>query len=46
MKVELTKVDNGWILQISKLDFVTKQVESSTFVFPSLEEALAKIKAA
>ena len=44
MEVKATKVDNGWILQVTKRDILTGQPEVSITVHPTVEDVIAKIK--
>lgn len=46
MEIKLSKVDNGYILQISKVDYITGKPDIALTVHTTLEEALEKIKAA
>lgn len=42
--VKIDKVDNGFILSITKFDFVSKRPETEIHVFKTLDEVLAHIK--
>jgi hypothetical protein len=46
MKVTLSKVDNGWIVEVSKRDILTQQVETKVTIHEDLESALNFIKTA
>lgn len=42
--VKLSKVDNGYIVEITKFDFATKRPELEVFVYKTLDEAVNAIK--
>lgn len=46
MEIKLNKVDNGYILQISKRDYISGQPEITLTVHTTLEEVIEKIKSA
>lgn len=46
MEVKLTKVENGFILQVTKWDVLTKQPDSKITVHETLKEALEHIEKA
>jgi hypothetical protein len=43
MEVKLTKVENGYVLQITKFDFQTRTPEEHVYIFTNLDAALAQI---
>lgn len=44
MEVKLTRVDNGWILQITKRDVLTNAPDQTVTIHATLEEALKQIE--
>jgi len=45
MTIRLTKVENGWILQITKIDVLTGRPDpEEVLIYGKLDEALEKIK--
>lgn len=46
MEVKLNKVDNGWILQVTKRDPLTREPDITLTIHSTLEEALEKIRKA
>ena len=44
MEATIKRVDNGWVVQFTIWDILTKKPEVSVFVYPTLEEVLEKVK--
>jgi hypothetical protein len=44
MEVQIKKIDNGYVVQVSKWDVLSRQPDVSVFAYATIDEALAKIK--
>lgn len=44
MKVVISKVDNGWVVELQKQDFVTKQMEITITVHTNFPAVLAYLE--
>lgn len=42
--VKIDRVDNGYIVSITKFDFVSKRPETEVHVFKTIEDVLSHIK--
>lgn len=44
MEIQIKKIDNGWVVQVTKWDMLTRQTDISVFAYTNIDQALAKIK--
>lgn len=44
ISAQISKVENGYIVQITKLDILDKRQTQEVYIFEKLDDALAKVK--